>query len=213
MLVAKNVDIENPLIRNLLSILFKNTAFNLLTGNFYKVQKENYITQCSGFDYTPSTHQQNETVDDLFCKIFPDSEIKNATFLCFFLSLSGYHPEKLFLANGAGRNMKRLINELMFELIGDYAYKFSIEVLTKDVKNTGANTAIANVHKKRFVLANEPEYGCKLQIGICKELTGGNKISARGNKTKTLLEMFLIIECNQKPQINVRIDTSTILLI
>jgi hypothetical protein len=43
--------------------------------------------------------------------------------------------------------VKRLINELMFELIGDYAYKFSIELLTKDVKNTGTNTAIANVHK------------------------------------------------------------------
>jgi phage/plasmid-associated DNA primase len=50
------------------------------------------------------------------------------------LCLSGEHPEIFFIANGQGRNGKGLINELAFKLLGEYAYKLSIEVLTKEVK-------------------------------------------------------------------------------
>jgi len=107
------------------------------------------------------------------------------------LGLSGDHPEKLFLANGGGRNGKGVLNELAFKMLGEYAYKLSIEILTKEVKKTGANPELANLHKKRMVVSNEPEDGCKLQMGIIKELTGGNEISARGlynGNTKNTIE-------------------------
>ena len=93
------------------------------------------------------------------------------------------------IANGQGRNGKGLLNELAFKLLGGYAYKLSIEILTKEVKKTGANPELANLHKMRMVVASEPEDGCKIQIGFAKELTGCNEISDRGlysGVTKTI---------------------------
>jgi hypothetical protein len=83
--------------------------------------------------------------------------------ICFLtiliLSLSGEHPEKLFVANGGGRNGKGLLNELMFIILEGYAYKLSIEVLTKDVKKTGANPELANMNEMRMVVT-------KIQMGL-----------------------------------------------
>ena len=51
------------------------------------------------------------------------------------------------------------LNELMFILLEGYAYKLSIEVLTKDVKKTGANPELANMNEMRMVVT-------KIQMGL-----------------------------------------------
>jgi hypothetical protein len=58
------------------------------------------------------------------------------------------------------------LNELMFILLGGYAYKLSIEVLIKDVKKTGDNPELANMNNMRMVVSSEPEDGTKIQKGI-----------------------------------------------
>lgn len=192
---------------------FKNQAFDLQTGELYDVKKEDYITQNTAYDYVKPTAEQLETVNKVFHSIFPDPEVGKCYLSVLRLCLSGEHPEKLFLANGGGRNGKGLLNELMFKMLGEYAYKLSIEILTKDVKKTGANPELANMHKKRMVVSSEPEDGTKLQMGIIKEITGGNEISARGlynGNTKTLLNCVSIVECNKKPLLNGRMDTSVL---
>ena len=192
---------------------FKNQAFDLQTGQPYNIKKEDYITQNTGYEYVKPTKEQMQTVKSVFKSIFPDAEVGKCYLSMLRMCLSGEHPEKLFLANGGGRNGKGLINELMFKLLGAYAYKLSIEVLTKDVKKTGANPELANMHKKRMVLSNEPEDGTKLQMGIIKEITGGNEISARGlynGNTKTELHCVSVVECNKKPMLSGRMDTSVL---
>jgi phage/plasmid-associated DNA primase len=192
---------------------FKNQAFDLRTGQPYDIKKEDYITQNTGYDYVKPTKEQMQTVKSVFESIFPDPEVGKCYLSVLRLCLSGQHPEKLFVANGGGRNGKGLINELMFMLLGEYAYKMSIEVLTKDVKKTGANPELANMHKKRMVLSNEPEDGTKLQMGIIKEITGCNEISARGlytGNTKTVLQCVLMVELNKKLLLSGRMDTSVL---
>jgi len=192
---------------------FKNKAFDLKTGQEYTIKKEDFITQNTNYDYVKPTSTQVATVAKVFESIFPDPEVRKCYLSILKLGLSGEHPEKLFLANGGGRNGKGVLNELAFKMLGEYAYKLSIEILTKEVKKTGANPELANLHKKRMVVSNEPEDGCKLQMGIIKELTGGNEISARGlynGNTKTQLNMVLVVECNKKPLLNGRMDTSVL---
>ncbi len=136
---------------------FKNQAFDLKTGQPYTIKKEDYVTQNTGRDYVEPTAQQLTTVAKVIESIFPDHEVRKCYLSVLRLCLSGEHPEKLFIANGQGRNGKGLINELAFKLLGEYAYKLSIEVLTKEVKKTGANPELANLHKKRMVVSSEPE--------------------------------------------------------
>jgi phage/plasmid-associated DNA primase len=192
---------------------FKNKAFDLKTGLPYDIKKEDYITQNTGRDYVKPTDTQIATVAKVFQSIFPDPEVGKCYLSVLRLCLSGEHPEKLFIANGQGRNGKGLINELAFKLLGQYAYKMSIEVLTKEVKKTGANPELANLHKMRMVVSSEPEDGCKIQTGFAKELTGCSEIAARGlysGITTTLLWMVLIIELNKKLLLSGRMDTSVL---
>ena len=192
---------------------FKNKAFDLKTGLPYDIKKEDYITQNTGRDYVKPTDTQIATVAKVFQSIFPDPEVGKCYLSVLRLCLSGEHPEKLFIANGQGRNGKGLINELAFKLLGQYAYKMSIEVLIKEVKKTGANPELANLHKMRMVVSSEPEDGCKIQTGFAKELTGCSEIAARGlysGITTTLLWMVLIIELNKKLLLSGRMDTSVL---
>jgi len=192
---------------------FKNQAFDLKTGLPYDIKKNDYITQNTGRDYIKPTDDQLATVAKVFQSIFPDPEVGKCYLSVLRLCLSGEHPEKLFIANGQGRNGKGLINELAFKLLGQYAYKMSIEVLTKEVKKTGANPELANLHKMRMVVSSEPEDGCKIQTGFAKELTGCSEIAARGlycGVTTTVLWMVLIIELNKKLLLSGRMDTSVL---
>ena len=192
---------------------FKNKAFDLKTGLPYDIKKEDYITQNTGRDYVKPTDDQLDVVAKVFNSIFPDPEVGKCYLSVLRLCLSGEHPEKLFIANGQGRNGKGLLNELAFKLLGQYAYKMSIEVLTKEVKKTGANPELANLHKMRMVVSSEPEDGCKIQTGFAKELTGCSEIAARGlycGITTTILWMVLIIELNQKLLLSGRMDTSVL---
>jgi phage/plasmid-associated DNA primase len=212
-LVGEQIDQEDVFDKKPHIFAFKNIGFDLNTRKEYKVQKEDYITQNTNNEYIEPSQDDVNTIDKLFTQIFPDTEVRKCYLSVLFISMTGEHPENLFLANGCGRNGKGLINELMFELMGDYAYKLSIDVLTKEMKRTGANPELANVHKKRLTLANEPEDNVKLLMGIIKELTGGNETTARAlysNRTKTLLHLLLLVECNKKPLIAGRIDTSVL---
>ena len=210
---SEHCDTEDIFDNKLYIFAFKNKAFYLKTGQEYTIKKEDFITQNTNYDYVKPTSTQVATVAKVFESIFPDPEVRKCYLSILKLGLSGEHPEKLFLANGGGRNGKGVLNELAFKMLGEYAYKLSIEILTKEVKKTGANPELANLHKKRMVVSNEPEDGCKLQMGIIKELTGGNEISARGlynGNTKTQLNMVLVVECNKKPLLNGRMDTSVL---
>jgi len=124
-----------------------------------------------------------------------------------------------FLANGNGRNGKGVINELFAELLGpDYFYKLPVDVLTskKDL-SSGANPQLANMHKKRFILSAEPDTddgSCdKLRMARIKDLTGGKEFNARKlyvDDCKVKMNQVQMLECNQKPKISGKIDTSVI---
>ena len=212
-LVGEQIDQEDVFDKKPHLFAFKNIGFDLNTRKEYKIQKDDYITQNTNNEYIEPSQDDVNTIDKLFTQIFPDPEVRKCYLSVLFISMTGEHPENLFLANGCGRNGKGLINELMFELMGGYAYKLSIDVLTKETKRTGANPEMANLHKIRLALANEPEDNVKLLMGIIKELTGGNETTARAlysSRTRTLLHLLLLLECNKKPLIAGRIDTSVL---
>jgi phage/plasmid-associated DNA primase len=213
MLVATSLNKEDVFDKHPYIFRFKNKAFDLKIGIEVEITKEHYITQSTNHDFVPPTREQLSKVDSLFNQIFPDPEVKDCYLSILFQALTGVRQERLFLANGGGRNGKGLLNELMFELMGNYAYKLPVELLTKELNTTGPNPQLANCDKKRLILASEPEDGTKIQMGVVKEMTGGNEISARGlysSKTKVSMHQALVLECNKKPQLSGRIDTSVL---
>ena len=92
---------------------------------------------------------------------------------------------------------------------GIYAYTASNSVLLQPIKN-GSNPEIANMNKKRFIVFREPEAEkAKLNLSIIKELTGGSRINARlnySNNTKTDINGTFIMECNNRPKMDGKLD-------
>jgi phage/plasmid-associated DNA primase len=136
--------------------------------------------------------------------IFPDDDIYKLYLTIIASSLDAVPLEKFCIANGDGRNGKGLLNELLLHMLGNYSYILSCAFLTGPIKQ-GSNPEIANINKKRVVIAREPDENSSLNIATVKELTGGSEMGARlnySNETKIQLNLSFILECNKKPKIN-----------
>jgi len=185
---------------------FKNCAFDLQTSKKVVIKKDDYITQHTSYDYVPSTQQQKSLVQSLLHKILTNDDVYKCYTSVLFAGMTGVRVEKFFLANGCGRNGKGLINELFTLMLGPYAYILPVDILTsKSGLGTGANPQVVNCHKKRFILAREPEEGDKLRTSIIKELTGCGEFNARDlfkSKCSIKMTQVMMLECNAKPQLS-----------
>ncbi len=191
---------------------FNNVAYNLDTGEEYEVKKKDYITLRAGYDYEPPTDEEVKTISDIFDSVFPDKEMKKTYISILRTGLSGHRQEKLFMANGGGRNGKGLINELMMDCVGSYGHKLNISVLTEKIKS-GANPEVNNLHHKRWVVSNEPNDNESILAGNVKRLTGDDVIDARGlysSNGKTKLALTLVLELNKMINLQGRVDDAVV---
>jgi len=118
--------------------------------------------------------------------------------------LQGKNLEKFIIASGVGGNGKGLLNELALDFFGNYGCKMQNTVLLRPLKE-GPNVEVAKLHKKRFVITQEPNSNYKINCSVMKELTGGNQINASmkySNESKVVLNLTFIMECNKKPALD-----------
>ena len=102
--------------------------------------------------------------------------------LDFFAScLQGHvQSEQFNIWTGCGANGKSLAIQIFQEALGDYSTNISITLLTnKRASSNAASPELARCKGIRFVVFQEPENDDKIHVGHMKELTGGDKISAR----------------------------------
>jgi len=190
---------------------FKNKVYDFENKMWISPKREDYILTYLDYNYVPSSKQQKEKLKELIKTIFPKEEIRNNYLHYLCLGLIGVVLEKFIVANGSGGNGKGVINELMLALLGIYGFVGNNSVLLQPMKGGGL-PEVANMNKKRFVIFREPAEGGgnkKLQLSIIKELCGGNSISARklySNDTEVSLCAVYVLECNDKPQMEGRLD-------
>ena len=191
---------------------FNNVSYDLNTRQIYNVKKEDYITQKCGYDYQEPTDEDVEKIGEIFDSIFPDKDMKKTYISVLRTGLSGKREEKLFMANGGGRNGKGVLNELMMDCVGLYGKKLNISVLTDKIK-AGANVEVSNCNLKRFVTTNEPNDNESILAGNIKRLTGDHTIAARGiysSSEETILCLTLLLELNKMINLMGRIDDAIV---
>lgn len=94
-------------------------------------------------------------------------------------SLSGDTSEQcFFLLYGSGRNGKSTFLNTLRYVMGSYAYQANSELLTKTA-SSGPQPELASLKGSRLVLVSELERRSKLNIGLIKQITGGDAITAR----------------------------------
>jgi phage/plasmid-associated DNA primase len=183
---------------------FTNNAYDFKKNRWVgKPSKFDYVLTNCGHAYKEPTQTQMEKIKKIFGDIFPNQEHRRAYISVLKQGMLGVRDEKFVVATGEGRNGKGLITENYTYLLGDYAQTMHLSLLTKPIKE-GANTELRNLHKKRFIVASEPEEGFNEQLrsSNIKALTGNEDHNARGlyeTDDKTKIFGTIVMECNKLP--------------
>jgi P4 family phage/plasmid primase-like protien len=102
-------------------------------------------------------------------------------------------------------NAKSVTVNLIEKTLGDYCCKFPVTLLTNKRAASGAATPeIARAKGRRFAVLQEPGDDERLNVGLMKELSGGDVVQTRElfkppTEWKPQFKLFLL--CNQLPQV------------
>ena len=155
-----------------------NGTLDLQLGKLRTHRREDYITKMVPVDYNPeATHH----LWDSFLGRVLDGDQDLISFLqrAVGYSLTGLTDEQcLFILHGLGANGKTTFLQAVSEIMDDYAMQTPTETLL--VKGKGAiPNDVARLKGARFVTASEAEAEQRLAENLIKQMTGGDKMSAR----------------------------------
>jgi P4 family phage/plasmid primase-like protien len=183
---------------------FENGVYDLLSNNFRKTKKEDWINYTVRFDYDPKV--RNSEVYQFIESILPNRGVRDYVLKKMSECLNGDIPNTNFLMFiGDGANGKSQLLNLMKAALGEFGEKVEVTLLTRKRNNANeANTEKIKLMNKRFAFLSEPEDGEKINIGLLKELTGSEEIVARGlyqDSISFVMEAKLFLACNELPEI------------
>jgi len=162
----------DPWLFNLL-----NGTINLKTGTLQPHNRADLITKLAPVVYDPAATAP--TFDAFLARILPSESLRQFVQRAAGYSLTGDTREDvLLIAYGNGHNGKTTLLQTLQALMGDYAIQTRPETLM--IKHTeGIPNDIAALKGARLVAASEAEEGKRLAESLIKQLTGGDRISAR----------------------------------
>ena len=197
---------------------FENGVFDFHKMEFRNGRPEDNISMSTGIDY-PSDLDKYQTVDEamqenslvgdvmeFISQVLTDIDVRDyvLTLLASFLN-GANRNEKFHIWTGCGANGKSKIIELYQLAIGDYGVNLPITLLTRNRKSSGeASPEVARTKGKRFAVLQEPDQKTTLNVGLMKELTGGDRIQARSlyqNPIEFKPQFKMILVCNHLPKL------------
>ncbi len=186
-----------------------NGVYDLQRMEFRDGRPDDLITLTTKIDYDPEITWNDSRVIDIMefiSKVLPNKNVRDYVLHIFASCLDGSTKrEKLYVFSGSGGNGKSKLIELLDKSLGDYSKGISIALLTKKrADSNAAQPELAQTKGRRVIKFQEAEEGSKINTGLMKELTGGDKITCRGLfqdpiEFKPQFTPFLI--CNDKPEL------------
>jgi len=155
-----------------------NGTLDLRTGELRPCRRDDLITKIAPVVYDPNA--QCPTWGAFLHRIMPgDPDRIRYVQKIFGYALSGDAREQcFFILHGTGANGKTTLTTAVSNAVGGYARHTPTETLLVKRSNTIPND-VARLHGARFVTAAEAECDRALAEALVKQLTGGDKITAR----------------------------------
>ena len=187
---------------------FNNGIYDLETLQFRDGHPEDFVSYSTGNDYYEMDNNDPvfSEIEEFVSQVLPKKEVRDYVLMLLSTFLCGETGDELFhIWTGSGGNGKSKLIEL-FELgLGDYSCKLPITVLTrKRACSNEATPELARTKGKRFACLQEPDDNEKIQVGLMKELTGGDTIQARALHKEPIEfkpQFHMILTCNKLPKI------------
>lgn len=181
-----------------------NGTLDLGTGQLLPHRREDLITKIVPVNYDMTANCP--TWLSFLHRIMGGSEAL-ITFLqkAIGYSLTGSTKEQvLFILYGTGANGKSTLIEAVSGMLGDYAQQTPTSTLMVKKNDGGIPNDVARLKGSRFVSAVEAEEGQRFAESLVKQLTGGDRITARFMRSEFFEftpEFKLFLATNHKPAI------------
>ena len=187
---------------------FKNGIYDLKTDELRKGRPEDFVSLSTNIDYIEydKSSQEIKDINRFIETIFVITEVREYVMTRLSSFLSGSTKDEGFdIFSGGGGNGKSKIMELLEKSIGDYGCKLPITLLTaKRAASNAATPELAATKGKRIATLQEPDTNTKLNVGLMKELTGGDTIQARALYREPFEfkpQFKMVLCCNDKPEL------------
>ena len=180
----------------------KNTI-NLKTGESKEPEQKDLITKKSLFVYDKNA--KCPTWEMFLMQIFNnDLDLIHFVQKALGYTLSGDISEQcMFILFGSGSNGKSTLLNVIQNLFGDYAVSTITDTFMK--KNSEQTNDLARLKNTRLVIASEAEENKPMSESLIKQITGGDKITARflyGEYFEFLPTFKIFMATNHKPKIS-----------
>lgn len=162
----------------------ENGVIDLKTGDLSAHDRDLLFTKISPIEYKKDAKCPNwiSFLESIFLtpEGKPDQELIEFLQKAIGYSFTGETKEQvMFFLFGNGRNGKSTFINTIQDLLGDYGRQTNSDTFIKKKNDSGINNDVARLDGARFVSAVESEEGQQLAESLVKQITGGEKMSAR----------------------------------
>lgn len=202
-----NIDkFDEKLDSNRHLIGFENGVYDLDALEFRDGRPEDFVSLSTGVNYIPYDESLVclSQVRTFLSQVLPIERVREYVLRLLASFLHGsIREERFHVWTGSGSNGKSKILELYQKAFGDYCCTLPIALLTqKRGSSSAASPELARARSKRFACLQEPGENERLNIGLMKEMTGGDKLYARGLYREGMEfkpQFKMILTCNHLP--------------
>ena len=187
---------------------FENGVYDLRMHEFREGLPDDFISFTTGrhyMSYDPDSAEAQE-VEGYLAQVFTNANVRNYMKNMFSCIIDGsIRQEKFYIFTGQGSNSKSLLLNMVQRAVGDYYCILPIALLTQ--KRTASNAAQSELERtkgRRCAVMQEPGDGEKMNIGLMKELSGGDRILTRGLFKEPIEfkpQFKMIMTCNELPEV------------
>lgn len=174
--VSINVDDLDP---NPWLLNCQNGTLNLRTGELKPHDPRNFCTRCVTVAYDPDAKCP---AFEAFLETISGGDAEWVAFIqrAMGYSLNGTTMEqKFFMCFGEGSNGKTVLLELVLWLLGAYAIAVDPSTWLEQKDPSKPRPDIARMRGARFTKSSESRDGLRLDMGVVKQVTGGDRLTAR----------------------------------
>jgi putative DNA primase/helicase len=181
----------------------ENGTLDLRTGILRPSRRDDLISRSTGVSYDPDARAP--TWEAFVERILPSADLRSFVQKLAGYCLSGLTSEQVLVVfHGSGANGKSTLVETLSAAMGDYSRVAEANLLLAKRWDDGPKNGLAGLAGARLVTASETESGRRLAESAVKQITGGDRITARflyGEFFDFYPVFKVILSTNNRPEV------------
>lgn len=190
-------------------INFDNGVYDLRMHEFRDGLPDDYISFQTKRCYLPDltmAHPDVVEIQKYLSQVFTSPAVCNYMKDILACIIDGsIKQEKFYVFTGSGSNSKSMLMSFFQKALGDYFCILPISLLTqKRAASNSAQSELERTRGRRCAVMQEPGDNEKINIGLMKELSGGDIIQCRGLYKEPIEfrpQFKMIMTCNELPEV------------